>query len=73
MKVSTFFSVVIALTISSFAYASDYPSRPIRLIVASAASGATDFVARVFGPSVSDTLGESIPFRTKRRRTDRIR
>ncbi|RZL65633.1 MAG: tripartite tricarboxylate transporter substrate binding protein [Variovorax sp.] len=40
--------------------ASDFPSRPIRIIVPFAAGGATDVIARVVGQKVSDQLGQPV-------------
>jgi tripartite-type tricarboxylate transporter receptor subunit TctC len=38
----------------------DYPARPIRIIVPFAAGGATDVIARVVGQKVSDQLGQPV-------------
>src|SRR5258708_10401014 len=38
----------------------DYPSKPIRLIVAFAAGGGNDSVARLVGKSLSDSLGQQV-------------
>jgi tripartite-type tricarboxylate transporter receptor subunit TctC len=37
-----------------------YPSRPIRLVIAMAAGGATDIVIRTLAPRLSETLGQQI-------------
>lgn len=40
--------------------APDYPQRPIRLIVPYAPGGATDIVARIVGPKLTELLGEQV-------------
>jgi len=39
---------------------SGYPSRPIRLIVPSAAGGGTDFTARTIGQKLTESLGQTV-------------
>jgi tripartite-type tricarboxylate transporter receptor subunit TctC len=41
------------------AWASDYPTRPVRIIVGFAAGGGTDIVARLIGQAVSERLGQA--------------
>jgi tripartite-type tricarboxylate transporter receptor subunit TctC len=51
----------LALASASFAFAqSDYPSRPIRLIVTVPPGGAADFIARLVGGKVSEALGQPV-------------
>jgi tripartite-type tricarboxylate transporter receptor subunit TctC len=53
-------AAVLALS-STLASAQDkYPSRPIMFVVAFAAGGSTDILARVLAPSISTTLGQPI-------------
>jgi len=41
------------------AWATDYPTRPVRIIVGFAAGGGTDIVARLIGQAVSERLGQA--------------
>jgi tripartite-type tricarboxylate transporter receptor subunit TctC len=51
----------IALACSSLALAqSDYPNRPVRLIVTVPPGGAADFIARLVGGKVSEALGQPV-------------
>ena len=47
-------------TLSRIARAQTYPTRPVRIIVAPAAGGATDVAARLIGQSLSERLGRSL-------------
>lgn len=38
----------------------DYPARPVRMIVPFAPGGASDYVARIIGPALGDILGQQI-------------
>jgi len=44
--------------VSRLAWAQAYPTRPARLIVPTAAGGAVDMLARLFGQWLSDRLGQ---------------
>jgi len=57
--------VLVALTASGLAHAqsgaaSNFPNRPVRMLVAQAAGGPTDLVARVFASRMSELLGQQI-------------
>ena len=45
--------------IATAAYANDYPSRPVRFIVATPAGGNVDLMARIVGQKLGDALGRS--------------
>ena len=48
------------LTHAGISSAQDYPTRPITVVVPFAAGGPTDILARLFGQSLSQTLGQPI-------------
>jgi tripartite-type tricarboxylate transporter receptor subunit TctC len=45
--------------VSGVARAQAYPTRPVRIIVAAAAGGATDIIARLISQSLTERLGQS--------------
>jgi tripartite-type tricarboxylate transporter receptor subunit TctC len=48
-----------------FATAQPYPSKPIRMLVAFPPGGPVDIIARLIGPSMSETLGQPIVVENK--------
>jgi tripartite-type tricarboxylate transporter receptor subunit TctC len=51
---------VMAITLSSNTLAQNYPTRPVRMVVALAAGGPTDLVARIFAAKLSEIFGQQI-------------
>jgi tripartite-type tricarboxylate transporter receptor subunit TctC len=49
-----------ALVIAPAAAQSDYPTRPIKLVVGFGAGGGTDILARLVGAKLSEILGQSV-------------
>src|SRR5882757_8832547 len=63
---SSFIAATLAAVLAaSGAVAQDYPTRPIRLIVAFAAGGTTDFVARQLAERAKASLGQNIVVENK--------
>src|SRR6202795_4920212 len=56
---------IAAAAFSGIASAQDYPNRPVRLIVAFAPGGATDFTARIIADRVQAILGQPIAVENK--------
>jgi tripartite-type tricarboxylate transporter receptor subunit TctC len=51
--------------VGSFAHAQDYPTRPVRLIVAFTAGGTTDRTARLIAAKMESTLGQTVAVENK--------
>ena len=47
------------------AQAQNYPSRPIRMVIAFPAGGPTDFVGRLLADKMKDLLGQSVIIENK--------
>jgi len=54
------FAAVFALAAAACAQAQDYPSKPVRIIVAYAPGGSTDLVARILSDELSRGLGQRV-------------
>src|SRR5215212_2243945 len=52
-------------SVSRIARAQAYPSRPVHLIVPFAPAGASDIIARIVGPALSERLGQQIVIENK--------
>jgi tripartite-type tricarboxylate transporter receptor subunit TctC len=52
-------------TVSHFAWAQAYPSRPVRIVVGDAAGGAPDTVARLIGQLLAERLGQPFVIENK--------
>jgi len=51
---------LLVVTIDGAAAQQNYPSKPIRLIVPFAAGGGSDFVGRLIGQKLSETIGQTV-------------
>lgn len=58
-------SIVVVSSARSSAHADDYPSRPVRLIVAFTPGGTADLTARLIADKMHDTLGETVAVENK--------
>jgi tripartite-type tricarboxylate transporter receptor subunit TctC len=52
--------VIVAAIVAAPAFAQNYPSRPLRVIVPSAAGGAGDIVARAVGQKLTENWGQQV-------------
>jgi len=55
-----FVALALALTLTTPAPAQDWPSRPMTMVVAYAAGGPVDTIARIFGQRLSEVLGQQV-------------
>ena len=53
-------AAALATACSQAATAQEYPTKPVRVIVASGTGGGLDFVARLVSPKLGETLGQSV-------------
>ena len=52
--------VALLILVAGTAYAQDYPTKPVRMIVPFAPGGASDVVARIISPGLTKELGQTI-------------
>ncbi|MGA7429330.1 MAG: tripartite tricarboxylate transporter substrate-binding protein, partial [Xanthobacteraceae bacterium] len=65
---SAFAALALGLAVNAHAvnaYADDYPSRPVRLIVAFTPGGTTDITARLIADKMHETLGQVVAVENK--------
>ena len=53
-------ALALALTLTTPAAAQDWPTRPMTMVVAYAAGGPVDTIARIFGQRLSEVLGQQV-------------
>src|SRR5678816_850825 len=53
-------SLLVLLFLASHAVAQPWPAKPVRLIVADAAGGAPDQLARILSPKLAEGLGQQV-------------
>ena len=52
--------IAAAAAMTSYAHAQGYPTKPIRIIVGASPGGGTDFMARLLGQKLAETLGQQV-------------
>ena len=59
-KIRSILLAAVSLLVAGAAYAQDYPTKPVRLVVPFAPGGASDLVARIISPGVIKELGQQV-------------
>src|SRR3954470_22761435 len=52
--------IAVLMLVSASALAQNYPSKPIRILIAQAPGSATDVISRVVGNRLSEALGQAV-------------
>lgn len=65
MSIKNLFASLLAILLSSNLFASDYPNRPIKVIVPFPPGGSVDYIARIIAPKLSLELGQPIVIENK--------
>src|SRR5215467_6589825 len=65
VRLRSCFTLLALLLVTATAAAQDFPTRPIRMIVAFSAGGTTDYVARVLADKVQAQLGQAVVIENK--------
>jgi tripartite-type tricarboxylate transporter receptor subunit TctC len=60
MKIRSMTLLTVLTLTAHIAFAQNYPSKPIRLIVPFAAGGGSDFVGRLIGQKLTDQMGQTV-------------
>lgn len=58
--VAGFGIALVSICLPSVTYAQSYPSKPIRIVVASSAGGGIDLLARIMAPKFSELMGQTV-------------
>jgi tripartite-type tricarboxylate transporter receptor subunit TctC len=48
------------LTLTTSAFAQNYPVKPIRMVIPFAAGGNTDIIGRIFAPKMGEFIGQQV-------------
>jgi tripartite-type tricarboxylate transporter receptor subunit TctC len=59
-KVSVFILTAVLLSVAGAAYAQEYPTKAVRMVVPFAPGGASDVVGRLLQPALSKELGQQV-------------
>lgn len=59
LTVTAAFAAAVSIS-PTIAFSQNYPEKPIRLVIGFAPGGAVDFVARLFGQKLTETLGQPV-------------
>ena len=60
MRAAIGVALAVVLTFSDVAFAQDWPTRPVTMVVPYAAGGPVDAVGRIMAAGLSETLGQQV-------------